>query len=204
MNIYEKLPLEMKEEVDKQFWLNHKITIETKEISHRKLRLLLQVIPYHLTSQERNVIDWLCWYVIRPRTYGEGECGLNTESGEYEYKCDKKNKKPLHKYISKWIHYLETKNDKPYFETLYEAVRLAVDDWVGKNVFNNDLFQHFALELGFNIPSMYQNFFDTYDWIDYNVEAIFCSYVLDVVEHIIMKSFAFEIETDNELTTDED
>lgn len=209
MNIYKKLPLDMKDEIDKQLWKQQKQEIKSNELLHRKLRLLLHELPYHLPYELRKVIDWLCWCVIRPRTYGEGVCGCHTEEGKYIYRIDeKKNPKPLYKKIEKWVYYLETKDNKPYYETLYDAIREAVDDWCSKNITNGFFFQAFALDLGFNIPDMYENYMSNYDIIDYSSEtllpAIFITFVLDIIEELLMMSFHYEIDTDNELTSEEE
>jgi hypothetical protein len=212
MEIYNKLPTDLQEEVDTFLFKNQKIiqkqTINNINFIDRLIREELHSIPYSYDTNERQLIDFLCWYIFRPRLYGQGYCGCDSDSGEYEYKICRKNKTPLHKFLKKWLRFLQTEKNKPSFEDLYEEIRLSLDNWVVEKITDKQTFQDYALDLGFNIAEMYETYIITYGMddiqdIDFNMfyKSVFTAHLCDKVEIIIMKSYDYELETD---TSDSD
>lgn len=216
VSVYKKLNLDLQEKVDKFVWDKTKKDIPEVEMIHRRLRLLLQEYPYDFCDCERKLIDFVCWYVIRPRTYGMGYCGAETKSGKYQYfnfdpvlekdelqeYLDNVNETNEKEYlgisIRKFINYLETKKNKPSFEMLNDNIKLAIDNWVDNNILNRDLFQHFATELNFNIIDMFEYYYNNTGENPFEDEnyhkAIFCWYICDKFEKIIMITYQYEIE----------
>ena len=203
MDIYNKLTLDVQEHVDKCVWDMTKKNIPEIELKHRKLRLLLQELQYELTIQERLIIDWLCWEVIKPRIYGE-EFNICDDCDTTVYSIDINNKNPLYKIINKWVYYLETKTEKPTYKSVFDKLKLAIDHWVSININNNVSFQNHALNLGMNIPDMYDIFlYDNDVNQHFSCHDIFAHSILDIVGDIIIKSFDYGILTDDE-SSDED
>jgi hypothetical protein len=200
MEVYNKLNDDMKDEVDKQFWLSVKQPISKKDFLHRKLRLLLNDRT-GLTVSEKKTIDWLCWSVIRPRIHGQGYCGIVTESGHYEYKIDNSNKKPLYKNLEKWMKWLGKKNnilpDGEFahdFQLLHEAIRLAVDDWCSQNIVTSAQMQTICIGLGYNIPEMYENYDEVYGMLNSTHASVFCLYTIEVISRLIIYSYGIGID----------
>ena len=70
--------------------------------------------------------------------------------------------------------------------------------YIDRNILDRDLFQHFATELNFNIIDMFEYYYDNTGenpFEDENYQkAIFCWYMCDMFEKIIMITYQYEIE----------
>ncbi len=227
LTLYNRLPEDIQFIVDNHLWLKTKKDIPEVEMLHRRLKLLLQEYPHQWDKQQKKLIDFVCWYVIKPRTYGAGYCGAETKSGKYQYVnfdpvierdelldyLDNVNESNEKEYlgisIRKYITYLETKKNKPSFEMLNDNIKLAIDNWVDNNIVDRDLFQHFATQLGFNIIDMFEYYYDNTGGNPFEDEnyqkAIFCWYMSDMFEKLIMITYQYEIEDlDSDSDSDSD
>lgn len=200
INLYNRLPSDIQFIVDKHIWNKTKQDIPDIELEYRKLKYNLQNYNHNWSNREKKIIDFVCWYIFRTRTYGFGYCGYETKSGKYEYK-NSKNINPnvnLGMYIKIYNLYLENKIKKPNYEDITDNIRLAIDNWVGYNILNKELFEHFAISLGFNIIDMFEYYYDNIGENPFEndnyLKTIFCFYLTDMFDNIIITTFGNEIE----------
>jgi hypothetical protein len=209
MNIYNRLPNDIQEKVDKQVWNKTKQDIPDIELVYRQLKYNLQNYNHNWSNTQKKIIDFVCWYVFRTRTYGLGHSGCSTHSGKYEYKNSKKINPNVNlgMYLKIYNLYLERKIKKPNYEDIFDNIRLAIDNWVDNNILNKELFQHFANVLGFNIVDMFEYYYDNTGenpFEDHNyLKVIFCLYLIDMFDKIIVITYGYEIEDlDSDSDTD--
>jgi len=187
MNIYFKLNDDIKEIIDNKIWTIHKQEINKNAFICRRLRLNLYEITncFPLSNKEKNIIDWLCFNVL-----------------EKQFNSKTPNTELLFEIIT-WNDYLETRKNKPDFQTLYNLIFGEIVEWCEKNICCENKFQNISLLFGFNICDMYNHFIDMYDIIellemDNYYPNLFSSYILEFVEQIELKSFSYELDEDDD------
>jgi len=204
MNIYKKLNGDLQEKIDEILFEKHKEkNIDMKQIKDlimdRQLKDNLLNFDkknnLHWGKDNEKLIEFVCWYCIRPRLYGKGYVGLETKSGNYEYIIEAGQNAPLCMYIEQWINYLTNPIPmlKPSFCELMDGIRLAIDNWVDNYILNKELFQHFAKELNFNIIDMFEYYYDTAGEVPFGEDnfekQIFTWYLVNKFENIIMITY---------------
>lgn len=193
--IYNKCPLDIQEVIDKHLFESHKEEngfINSFELIHRQLRTELYDLQFNLDPKDYCLIDFLCWEVIRTRPFGEWVM-LNG------YKNSIHNENKLCFWIMSWVGYLQKKNNKPNYEDLNEAVRLAIDNWCFVNILSVYDLKYWCDKLLLNIGEVYDMYLEEIGNIDTDEDyhkTLLCYYLYDWSVDIIMKSYAYEIDDD--------
>lgn len=228
MEVYKRLSIDLQEKVDSIVWDKTKQKIPQIDLVFKRLELnWIQYSTFHEQNQKYVIYKWedyqlkiikhFCNEILRPRIYGKGYSGCNTESGKYEYIVDKKKNGyySLGYVINRYVFWLEHKNDeggkkyrKPDFDDLYDECRLAIDDWVDTNIKDNRKFQEVCLELGLNILDMFEKYEDDFSdnpfhEVNYRL-MVFAHYYCDCIERILMISYNWDIEDLNSDNEDEE